>query len=146
MTSGLLGILLWVIGLPLGTCLVLRENKHILQRNKIKSRLGFLYNGFREQRYYWEMIGVLSKAWVAGVSVFFIQAGTLVQSFLLMALLIFSGHLASRLQPYERPIQNSLEQTSLAALIASVFAGLFFLAARDSSSPFFQNGKDCKIY
>ena len=144
LSIGLAGLVFWVLGLPLGVWLVLRENRELLGNLKLKSRLGFLYSGFRERRYYWEMVGVLRKAAIAAVSVFLIQAGTLVQSFLLLVLLVVSLLLSLRMQPYERPLLNHLELASLGALLISVFAGLFFLASRHSASAFFQQGKDCK--
>ena len=80
---------------------------------------------------------MLRKAGVAAVSVFLIQAGTLPQSFLLLALLLVTTLWMVRWQPYERPMLNSLELASFGALLVSVFVGLFFLASRPEHSPFF---------
>ncbi len=140
---GLPGLLVVALGLPLGVWLVLREKAPFLANESVKRTFGFLYNGFAPRSYYWEVLSLLRKEAVAVVSVFLIPQGTLVQALLLLLLLVAFFLLSARVRPYERPLLNSLERTSLAALALSAFVGLFFLAARSPASPHFLHGQDC---
>ena len=141
---GVSGMALWVVGLPLWTFLVLRDKRALLANTSVRLQYGFLYNGYAPRSYYWEVVSLVRKELVAGVAVFLAQQGTLAQSFVLLLLLFLALLLTLRVRPFVRPLLNSLESFSLSALIISVFAGLFFLGARDPSSQHFQPGKDCK--
>lgn len=126
---GIPGILIWIIGFPALLWLVLCEKKAFLNNANVKARLGFLYNGFSPQSYYWEIISIIRKEIVAAISALLIQEGTMVQSFLLLLFLFFFILLTLKVKPYERPLLNNLEMLSLLILILTVFCGLFFLSA-----------------
>ena len=145
LSLGLSGLLLWVVGLPLWTGLLLREKRAQLGNAEIQATYGFLYNGYAPRSYFWEVWGLLRKELVAGVGVFLLRAGTLVQAFLLLLLLFFFLLASLHVRPYLRPLMNKLELFSLSALLVTVFAGLFFLAARDPASPAYLPGQDFSI-
>ena len=139
---GVVGLLVWVIGLPLGTGLVLREKAALLQQRAVKARLGFLYSGFTQRAYFWEVVVMTRKEAVAAIGTFLVSYGTTVQALLLLVLLGTSLLVQLRFRPYSTPFLNGLEAGSLGALLVSVLAGLFFLGDRDPSSPFFRPGTD----
>ena len=139
---GALWLAMWVVGLPLGTGLMLREKAAQLANSGVKPQLGFLYAGFTRRTYFWEVLSMARKEAVAALSTFLVPYGTTVQALLLLALLLMSLLLQLRLRPYETPLLNSLETASLAALLVSVFAGLFFLGHREEGSPFYRPGTD----
>ena len=145
LSVGLSGLLLWVVGLPVWTGLVLREKRAQLGNESVRATYGFLYNGYAPRSYFWEVWGIVRKQLVAGVAVFLLRAGTLVQAFLLLLLLSLFLLASLRVRPFLRPLLNSLELFSLAALLLTVFAGLFYLAARDPASPAYLPGKDFSL-
>ena len=44
---GILGLLVWALGIPLGACLLLFKNRKSLSSLSAKEKYGFLYNGYR---------------------------------------------------------------------------------------------------
>ena len=139
---GLAGLLLWVVGLPLGTGLILREKASLLGNASVKAKLGFLYSGFAQRASFWEVLSMARKEAVAALGTFLVAQGTVVQALLLLVLLGVSLLVQLRLRPYATPFLNSLESASLGALLVSVLAGLFFLGHRDPGSSFFRPGTD----
>ena len=131
---GIPGILVWIIGFPALLWVVLWEKKGLLLNEKVKERFGFLYNGFANHSYYWEVVSIIRKELIAAISALLIQEGTLVQSLLLLLILFFFIFLTIKVKPYERPLLNNLELLSLLILMLTVFCGLFFLTAEDSAS------------
>ena len=142
---GALGLAAWVIGLPLGTGLVLREKAALLENKAIKQRLGFLYSGFARRAYFWEVLIMARKEAVAAIGTFLVGEGTSVQALLLLVLLGVSVLLHLRVRPYATPLLNTLETLSLASLVVSVVAGLFFLGDRDPATPFYRPGVDFSL-
>ena len=49
-------------GIPLFFYAVLRANKEMLREPCIKAQLGFLYAGYREEYWWWEMVRLLLSA------------------------------------------------------------------------------------
>ena len=141
-TVGAVGLAFWVIGLPLGTGLVLREKAPFLENNSVKAHLGFLYRGYTKRAYFWEVLVMVRKEAVAVIATFMVAYGTSAQALILLVLLGLSLLVQLRLRPFATPFLNSLETASLGALLVSVFAGLFFLGHRDPGSPFFRPGQD----
>ena len=82
------------------------------------------------------------KEVVAIIGTFLVAQGTTIQALLLLLLLSISLLIQLRLRPFATRFLNSLESASLVALLVSVFAGLFFLGHRDSSSSFYRPGQD----
>ena len=69
-TIGLLGIVLWTVGLPVFSGHVLKRNKNALDDDEVKEKFGFLYNGYQKNSYYWEIVIQLRKVLIAFVSIF----------------------------------------------------------------------------
>ena len=136
------GLLLWVIGVPLFTGLTLREESSRLQTLRNRVRYGFLYKGYRESAYFWEVVVMARKVLLAFISVFLQSAGIMVQALLVQALVVLFILLTSKVRPFTSPGLNFLEILSLAVLSLTVYAGLFFLAEEDASSPAFHYRKD----
>ena len=141
---GVPGMAVWVVGIPLFTFLVLYQNSSLLRNTRVKKKYGFLYNGFHARSYYWEVISIVRKEVVAAISVFLVQQGTVVQSMLLLLAMVFFVLLTIRIAPYERPQLNRLELQSLLALSLTAFVDLFYLASKQTTSEFYEYGKDCK--
>lgn len=125
---GAAGLIVWVITLPLGSWLVLREKASLLENRQVRTYIGFLYSGFTKHAYFWEVLIMARKQVVAAIGTFLVPQGTTVQALLLLVLLGVSLLLQLRLRPYSTHFLNSLESLSIGALLVSAFAGLFFLA------------------
>lgn len=58
---GLPALILWGLGIPASALIAIVKNRHKLERKAIKSKFGFLYNGYRYPGYYWEFVIIYRK-------------------------------------------------------------------------------------
>ena len=52
-TLGIIGLLLWGLGLPLSAMFFLKKNSSQMDNIDFKAKYGFLYNGYKEEKIYW---------------------------------------------------------------------------------------------
>jgi hypothetical protein len=56
-----------VVGIPLYGYIQMKANAANLSSVKVKEQLGFLYNGFRDRTYFWEIYIMYRKVLFVGV-------------------------------------------------------------------------------
>ena len=83
---GIPGIVVYVLGLPGAGYVLLRKFRHKLHEPRTRTRLGFLYDGFRPEHYMYEL-------WVAARKVFVILVTTFSHVYIYIHLLINNLHL-----------------------------------------------------
>lgn len=137
--------MIWVIGVPLGSFLLLFESKDTLYTLKIRQRYGFLYNGYKKQAYFWESIVMLRKASISFIAVFLRTYGVVIQALCTELLLIVSIFMTLRIKPYEHKILNIVEIVSLGCLSVTVYCGIYYLSAKLESDDSFIYGRDCEL-
>ena len=142
--GGIPALLLWVLGIPLATWLLLYESQDQLYTKTIKSKYGFLFNGYQPSSYYWESVIMYRKVAMIFVSVFLQALGTRIQAFSVFLLIIFFVVLTAKKRPYLTRQLNELEQISLITSGITIYSGIFFLSSLDSSSSVFDPTKDCE--
>ena len=140
MVVGLFQIVAYVIGLPLVVFFFLHRNRHNLSSNAVNWRYGLFLNGYRKEKYYWELTIVARKVVVIVVSVFGKLLGPQLQSHILSAaiLLCLVGQSTGRpfISEYGQPskakssnnsfeIVHRLEIMSLFIIWLTLWCGLF---------------------
>eukprot|EP00347_Sterkiella_histriomuscorum_P022266 403331092 len=73
------GIIIWSLGIPTFGWIKLSQHKDELHLVQVKQTLGFLYNGYREHSYFWEMVIMYRKIIIIFIAVFLQQSGKIVQ-------------------------------------------------------------------
>lgn len=133
---GLPQIILYMIGLPLISTLVVGRNHKNLNKPSFKFRYAMLYLGYREERWWWEIMTVLRKIATVLISVFGIMLGPDLQCFLVLAV-VFAAMFAHLLaKPFDTRIQRHriLHTTELASLCTcwvTFWAGLIFFLGKE---------------
>jgi len=64
------GIIIWGLGIPFFSSLLLRAEKHHLNKLEVKEKFGFLYRGYKKQFYYWESVIMYRKILLILIQVF----------------------------------------------------------------------------
>lgn len=67
---GIPTILIWIVGLPVVSFLYLFKNRHLLESDKMRNTLGFLYIGLKPESFYWELINLTLKIVIIVINVF----------------------------------------------------------------------------
>lgn len=66
---GIPGLLLWCAGVPILFLGALWRERHKLQQEEVRAYLGFLYIGYRQEHYYWEVMVILRKFAVVAITI-----------------------------------------------------------------------------
>jgi hypothetical protein len=129
-------LLLYVIGFPLASALMLYKNRNRLNNARTKYRYGMLYVGLKKDRYYWEVLVCARKAGIFSLSVIgSANTGLAVQThlamFVLMAALVM--HLVGR--PYMKgwELLDGFETSGLVVCFAMMWTGIVFYTSHSPS-------------
>ena len=128
------GFILWVVGMPLITYLILNRNRANLYGKKMKFRMGTLYVGYSANCFYWESVISIRKCCVLAASVFLVSYGAETQALagmmICMVSLIFHLHWKPFIEV--APGRNTLfwaEFWALFVAFLTFWTGLIFFQA-----------------
>ena len=62
-------LVVWGLGIPLFAYLLLKNVENTLTKVETKEKFGFLYNGYKKEYYYWEVIIMYRKIIMVVISV-----------------------------------------------------------------------------
>lgn len=116
----------WGIAVPGIVLIVLMINRKHLRQLRNKIRFGYLFNGYRNEKYYWEFIVIFRKLLIMTSCLFVPRLSEELTALFLLAALSLFCLLQSAHQPYSTPTLNVLESRLLLAVLLSVLCGLFF--------------------
>lgn len=85
--AGISGVLLYAIGIPLGSAALLCWVRNKKGDPRLRAMLGFLQAGYKDTTYYWEVVIMLRKVGVASVAVFLEPFGVGVQTYAVVGML-----------------------------------------------------------
>jgi len=63
-------IIIWVIGLPLLGLIIIRRYRNRLDDKGIVYKYRILYQGFRQESYYWEFVNIFRKVAIVFINIF----------------------------------------------------------------------------
>ena len=70
-------IVVWGLGIPLFAYFLLTKQKANLKTLAAKQKFGFLYNGYKKEYYYWEVVIMYRKIVIVFIAVFLVNLGTI---------------------------------------------------------------------
>eukprot|EP01061_Rhynchopus_euleeides_P004000 TRINITY_DN13324_c0_g1_i1.p1 TRINITY_DN13324_c0_g1~~TRINITY_DN13324_c0_g1_i1.p1 ORF type:complete len:3864 (+),score=1206.32 TRINITY_DN13324_c0_g1_i1:51-11594(+) len=124
---------LYGAGLPLVGFLVLREKRHKLYTKQTLGRLGFLYAGYRQTKYYWEMVTMLRKALLVLIVVALADSARY-QLYAATWTITFFVFLTIFVKPFKYAVLWKLECLSLVSIMVTLNIGLLFFESLSDSS------------
>jgi hypothetical protein len=132
----------WGIGIPITVFFLMRKESDRLETNAVKQRFGFLYNGYKRQNYYWEIIIMYRKIFCIFIAVFLRRIGIIVQALVLLIVLMMFMQANSSRRPFAARALNDIESFSLITQIVTIYCGLFFVSSKDKKSESFNVNTD----
>ena len=81
-------IIVWGLGIPLFAFILLNKEKTKLKTLAVKQKFGFLYNGYRKEYYFWEVVIMYRKILIVFIAVFLVNLGTITQALVVFILVI----------------------------------------------------------
>jgi len=121
------GILLWGVAVPLLALVRLCMKRRTLDMLETRIHFGFLYNGYRPERFYWEFIILYRKMLIITIAVFIFNISVSIQALCAMLVLVLAVIFQMREAPYITAILNTLEQRAIVVATITVYCGLWFM-------------------
>lgn len=120
-------IILWCISVPAILVLFLWRNRMKLSEITEKLKYGFLYKGFKQERFYWEFITMMRKMLIISCSVFLSNVSVPVQALATFVVILISYIIHQKFKPYIFNQLNEMELKSITVSAVTIYSGLFFL-------------------
>jgi hypothetical protein len=92
-----------------------------------KEKFGFLYNGYTQALFFWEIVIMYRKIAMIFISVFIQPQGVISQALLVFLLMIAFLVANLKKKPYLSISLNDLETISLLTSTLSIYCGIFFI-------------------
>ena len=100
--------------------------------------VGFIVDGYRKDRYYWEFIIFGRKIFLNAIKIYMENSSASIKSLVIMVLFLSYLILQLKFQPYESHNLNKLEEYSLASSGLSLYITVYIIAIiNDSTSKFY---------
>jgi len=106
--------------------LLFKERKR-LDSVQARQMFGFLFRGYKQLFYYWEVVIIYRKVALIFIQVFLVQYGNNTQAVEVFLLLIFLILVSMNKKPFQTEALNNLETVSLVVSMITIFCGIFFI-------------------
>ena len=133
---GIPNILVWGIVIPIILYQILRRYKNHLNEHIIQKRYSFIFKGYKDEKYFWEIIIMLRKFWLVLSAVFLGDISTMIQTLVFYAIIVISAYFQMKHKPFNSEISNDLEMKSLIGSGLVIFVGMYFLGVSQSYAIF----------
>jgi type IV secretory pathway VirB2 component (pilin) len=131
---GLIGFLLYGLGIPAIAFAVLYRRRNSLTKPKNMRVYGFIYSGFKNQWYYWESLVSLRKVGMSIAAIFLSQVGPFTQALGAQLILVGAAIVHARARPYTRVLLNNMESLSIGVSLITFVGGLYLFSKEASGA------------
>lgn len=121
-------IIVWGLGIPFFALILMYRERHQLTAITTKEKFGFLYNGYQQEMFYWEILIMYRKIALIFISVFMQSQGVITQAMLVFLLMILFLILNMRKKPFVSLTINDLETISLLTSAITIYCGVFYIS------------------
>ena len=99
-------IIVWVIGAPVLAFYILFKNRNRLDDPQFQRYMIVIYQGFKKNKYYWELLNVVRKVTIVAINVFLSQLGLFYKGMAGVITLIIFTRAQLYLRPFKNPLNN----------------------------------------
>ena len=121
-------IIVWGLGIPFFAFTLLTRERETLDKLATKEKFGFLYNGYKKDFYYWEIVIMYRKIAIIFIAVFISSSGVITQALIVFLLLIIFIVINLKKAPFMTVVLNDLETLSMVTSMVTVYCGLFYIS------------------
>ena len=119
-------LIIWVIGMPLFAFIVLLLNRNSLDSGPVRQIFLVLYQGFKQNVFYWEFVNTLRKVLLLLFSTVLSIFSSNYSALISIAILVVLVHVQIKLDPYEDKRYNSIEIKAVIAGTLTLFCSIIF--------------------
>jgi hypothetical protein len=120
-------ICVWTLGVPALVLIRMTKQRSYLNSYFNKIVFGFIYNGYKSSRYYWEFVIMLRKIMIICIAVFMQELSESVQALTLVLVLMNSLAMQFDYKPYNKKQLNHMEFKAVLTACLTIYCGLYYL-------------------
>ncbi|OMJ90424.1 hypothetical protein SteCoe_7231 [Stentor coeruleus] len=120
-------IVIWVLGMPTLLLIIMIKKRMQLKKNHNRIIFGFLFNGYKSSRFYWEFVIMYRKILIICIIVFVRRVSISVQGLTATIILLLSLFIQYKLRPYNSYELNHMEIEALTTASLTIYCGLYYL-------------------
>jgi len=121
-------LIIWGFGIPMAAFFHIRRNLDKIYDYEFKQAYGFLYDGYRLERYFWEFVILYRKIVMVFISVFLVTFSLETQALAILAVSFISYLIQIKSQPFLDPELNEAEKRALINSSFTIYAGLYYIS------------------
>ena len=122
-------MLIWVFGFPFAGLVYLIKKRKLLEHPQVKRYFIVLYQGYRDDRFFWEFVNVFRKVTLLSINVFFSQFNPFYKGGVAVIIIVTIFRIQIKLKPYVYPLNNECELISSVATGLTILGGLVFTSS-----------------
>ena len=124
---GLPMIVLWVFGCPIIALAILIKNRINLHKTNIQRYFIVLYQGLKDNRFYWEFVNTYRKVMIVSINVFLSNYPLFYKGVSAMILILVLVRVQLALDPYKLRVNSECEYWSYASSLVTLFGGILYV-------------------
>ena len=128
---GLPIIIFYTVGCPLVMLIILYKNSHKLNHLKIRKYYLLMYQGFRNEVFYWEFVNTLRKIFMVLLKVMMTSIPPAYAALGLVIIFVIMIRTQIRLSPYKNEANNALELEAMIVGTTTLYTGVLFTQEND---------------
>jgi len=105
-------IIIWVIGSPTFAFYILYKNRNRLNEHKFQKYMIVLYQGLKDDKFYWELLNIVRKVAIVAINVFLSTFSAFYKGASGVILLVIFTRMQLLLNPFKNEMNNDLELSS----------------------------------
>ena len=119
-------IIMWVVCAPLTALILLYKNYKQSSSNKVNQYFLMLYQGFKQDRFYWEFVNTLRKVLILMAFGFLSTFSDTYKIIVSVIVLVFTLRVQVSLEPYKEEYNNDVEILGITAGVITISSGLIY--------------------
>ena len=135
-TLGLSGIIAWAIGVPTLVLVLIAKRRKFLASDQNRVVFGFLFNGYKTSRFFWEFVIMYRKILIICILVFFNELSSTIQALTVTLVLFASLFLQYEFKPFSKYRLNYMETEAILTATITIYCGLYYLDTEDIGDEF----------
>ena len=125
---GVLIVVLWSIGCPVLTFLILFKKRNSLSEPNVQRYLLMLYQGLKDKVFYWELVNTTRKILMIAINALLSTLPLIYSAISAVLILIGLMRIQLKLQPFKQELNNKLEMEAMTTGTATLFWGVLFVS------------------
>ncbi|OMJ68621.1 hypothetical protein SteCoe_33871 [Stentor coeruleus] len=120
-------IIIWAVSVPTAVLVILIKRRSYLKSDANRVIFGFIFNGYKQSRFFWEFLIMYRKILIICIFVFMNEVAQSIQALTLIIVLITALYMQYEFKPYNKHQLNHMETEAILAATVTIYCGMYYL-------------------